>query len=273
MSRACIFVDGENFRHSICEIFNAGEFDARDYLPKDADWAGFFDWLVDHACIDHERLRTYWYVLEGLDFFPYKFPNARRESDSLRITLSKDKQIAAQLDRLQGAELTKRMDQIAGGLKAKQQSFLARFRGWHVVQDGISNKHRAIEFRRAGSSLYNLFTGKMGIEKAVDVMLATDLLMLKDIYDVAILVSGDQDYVPAVRRVKDFGKTVINVAFLTRNGRLLPGGARRLNNATDASVQLPFEDLRQHLCPGYRAPAQAGIVLPQTDSETDNRRS
>ncbi|MGA8691005.1 MAG: NYN domain-containing protein [Methyloceanibacter sp.] len=103
----------------------------------------------------------------------------------------------------------------------------------------------------------------MGLEKAVDVMLATDLLMLKDIYDVAILVSGDQDYVPAVRRAKDFGKTVINVSFLTRNGRLLPGGARRLSNATDASVQLPFDELRDHLCPGHTAAAQSGIVIPQ----------
>jgi hypothetical protein len=83
--------------------------------------------------------------------------------------------------------------------------------------------------------------------------------------DVAILVSGDQDYVPAVRRVKDFGKTLINVSFLTRNGRLLPGGARRLNNATDAGVQLPFEELRAHLCPDHSAAVQSGIVIPRRD--------
>jgi uncharacterized LabA/DUF88 family protein len=233
MPRACIFVDGENFRHSICEVLDSGEFDARDYLPKEADWSGFFDWLVTEACDDqHQRLRTYWYVLEGLDFFPYKFPSAKREPDSLRITLCKDDAIANELAALTGNELIKRMEQISSELKSKQQNFMSRFRGWHVVQDGIANRHRAIEFRRAGSSSYNLFTGRMGLEKAVDVMLATDLLMLKDIYDVAILVSGDQDYVPAVRRAKDFGKTVINVSFLTRNGRLLPGGARRLNNET-----------------------------------------
>ncbi|MGA8691004.1 MAG: hypothetical protein WB662_14125 [Methyloceanibacter sp.] len=133
MPRACIFVDGENFRHSICEVLDTGEFDARDYLPKEADWSGFFDWLVTQACDDqHQRLRTYWYVLEGLDFFPYKFPSAKREADSLRITLCKDEAIANELAALTGNELIKRMEQIASELKSKQQNFMSRFRGWQV---------------------------------------------------------------------------------------------------------------------------------------------
>jgi uncharacterized LabA/DUF88 family protein len=79
------------------------------------------------------------------------------------------------------------------------------------------------------------------------VKLACDLIYLKDIYDVAVIVSGDQDYVPAVEIVKDYGKRVLNVAFLRRDGVLLPGGARRLNQATDRSLSLNYSDLSTYL--------------------------
>ena len=36
--KACIFVDGENFRHSIVDLFD--KFQREDYLPKTADWTG-----------------------------------------------------------------------------------------------------------------------------------------------------------------------------------------------------------------------------------------
>ena len=99
----------------------------------------------------------------------------------------------------------------------------------------------------AGAISYDLFTGQFGPEKAVDVKLAIDLSELRNIYEVAIIVSGDQDYVPAVQVVKDHGKRVINVAFEGRNGRLLPGGARRLNQITDSALIIKYNDLKKYL--------------------------
>ena len=81
----------------------------------------------------------------------------------------------------------------------------------------------------------------------MDVRLATDLILLRDIYDVAVIVSGDQDYVPAVQAVKDFGKKVINIAFETSTGRLLPGGAWRLNLITDKSLRIAHDKLKEYL--------------------------
>ncbi|GAB4305204.1 MAG: hypothetical protein Kow0090_20820 [Myxococcota bacterium] len=48
------------------------------------------------------------------------------------------------------------------------------------------------------------------VEKGSDVMLAVDMVMYaaKDLYDVAILISGDGDFTPAIRYVKDMGKHV-----------------------------------------------------------------
>jgi uncharacterized LabA/DUF88 family protein len=248
--RVCIFVDGENFRHTIAKVFSGGEFDTKDYLPKKANWSAFFDWLVCEICKEgSSRLRTYWYTVEHIDFYPYRFPDATKETDSLRITLKKNPAFRTSLENpeLSGAAQIGWMQERVAGLTKSQQDMMSRFRGWQVIQDGIANRHRAIEFRRAGAITYNLFDRKMGKEKAVDVLLATDMIYLKEIYDLAILVSGDQDYVPAVRRVKDAGKTVVNVAFKTKKGELLPGGARRLHNITDSSYEVSYEALGAHL--------------------------
>lgn len=52
-------------------------------------------------------------------------------------------------------------------------------------------------------------------EKGVDVALATDLLgyAWENAYDVAILVSGDEDYIGAVQKVMSKGKNVEVVSF------------------------------------------------------------
>lgn len=50
----------------------------------------------------------------------------------------------------------------------------------------------------------------LGVEKGIDVMIATDLLYFawRGFYDVAIVVSGDADFAYAVQAVKNMGKHV-----------------------------------------------------------------
>lgn len=85
--RTCIFVDGENFRFSIRDLFP--NFKREDYLPKSADWAGLFDWIVNEVTPTGERVRTYWYTIQSLDFFPYKFPSHESQHERLQRLLSK----------------------------------------------------------------------------------------------------------------------------------------------------------------------------------------
>jgi len=47
-------------------------------------------------------------------------------------------------------------------------------------------------------------------EKGVDIRIATDMLQYANIYDVAILVSGDGDFAYVVRAVQNLGKLVYN---------------------------------------------------------------
>jgi len=57
--------------------------------------------------------------------------------------------------------------------------------------------------------------GDKRIEKGVDVELATDMLYFasQNLYDVAILVSGDGDFACAIEKVKNLGKHVENAYF------------------------------------------------------------
>lgn len=53
------------------------------------------------------------------------------------------------------------------------------------------------------------------VVKGDDIHIATDMIVLatKNAYDIAVLVSGDGDFVPAVRAVQDMGKHVENYYF------------------------------------------------------------
>jgi len=245
--RVCIFIDGENFRFSIIELFE--QFNKYDYLPKKADWNSLFDYFVGRAASEgeRERVRTYWYVVQFLDLFPYRFPKIEKDPDTLKRVLDMGKWVKKELENLQDKVLLEKMKYIRGMLISRENQMRRRFEGWRNLQDHISSRWSRIEFRRAGAITFNAFTNKLQKEKAVDVKLATDLITLRDIYDVGVIVSGDQDYVPAVQRVKDFGKTIINVAFVARNGKLLPGGARRLNHVTDDSIEIKYDDLAYYL--------------------------
>ena len=239
--RVCIFVDGENFRYSIGNLFP--NFQRSDYLPKSADWTGLFDWIVKQATDDGKRVRTYWYVIESVDFYPYSFPDTCKRLDRLQRLLSQHPPFRESFNSLDSDSQVHEMEGIVNNLKALRSRITSRANGWMAIQNGIAQRHNAVEFRRAGAITFNLFERQFKREKAVDVKLATDLIMLRDIYDVAIILSGDQDYVPAVEVIKDSGKRAINVAFLTRGGRLLPGGARRLNQTTDWSINIEYGDL------------------------------
>ena len=237
--KVCLFVDGENLRHSLIDLFSP-QFRREDYLPN-ADWAKLFEYLAGESGAP-THVRTYWYTVHHLDFKPWQLPT---ESASLQRLLCKHKPFAERIgaDNLQAGERENTVREIVQELKQLRLRIQHRFEGWTAVQDGITRKVNALEFRRAGAITYNLFSQEFVAEKAVDVKLATDLLELRSIYDVAVILSGDQDYVPAVQAIKDSGKRVMNVCFLQRDGRLLPGGARRLNQCTDRVIRFPYARL------------------------------
>jgi hypothetical protein len=244
--RVCVFVDGENLRHSIVDLFET--FDQREYLPKSAQWGNLFDSFVEAATdAKGERLRTYWYVVDDVDPVPWRVPDSTGSAQELKRLAWGNDLLKRQLAISSETDLETKLELAHSWLKRSCDGIKRRFAGFRTVQDGIQRKHRSIEFRRSGTISFDLGNGTFGDEKTVDVNLGVDMVLFRDIYDVAVIISGDQDYVPAVQAVKDSGKHVVNVAFLARNGTLLPGGARRLNVVTDWSVEYDYERLRKLL--------------------------
>jgi uncharacterized LabA/DUF88 family protein len=217
-----------------------------DYLPKKADWEAFFNHLTAQAKVTL-RLRSYWYVVDEIDFFPYGLRRHLKAGDfvTLERLLCKHKPHNSALGAITDPiKKQAAITSITNNLIKAEAAIKRRFEGWHEIQNGIAQRFESVEFRRAGSIRCDLFTGRFGQEKGVDVKLATDLLKLEDIYEVGIIVSGDGDYVPAVEVVKDWGKHIINVSFLKKSGGLLPGGARRLNQNTDRAIEVAYADMK-----------------------------
>jgi uncharacterized LabA/DUF88 family protein len=70
----------------------------------------------------------------------------------------------------------------------------------------ILQKTPYFEVRLGGTKL----SQGVSVEKGIDIMLATDLINFawKDLYDIAILVSGDSDFAYALQSVKNMGKYI-----------------------------------------------------------------
>lgn len=77
----------------------------------------------------------------------------------------------------------------------------------------------------SGESIY--------IVKGDDIKLAHDLLIgaVKNLYDIAIIVSGDEDFLPLIKTVKEYGKKVENAYFSSSS-------SYNLRKACNSSVHL-----------------------------------
>ncbi len=251
MTRVSVFIDGENLRHTICDLFSPDLFDRRDYLPAKAEWAKLFDDLVGRATDGGgKRVRAYWYVINSVDPYPYVVKTKDHTDAILLDWQTKNEKLlrgCSQWDTLHAGDNIANLKALHTSMWGSREAIKRRFDGFHVVQNGIGQAHKAVEFRRSGAIGYNLLTKKLGAEKTVDVNLSVDMVLMRENYDLALIVSGDQDYVPAVQAAKNSGKHVVNVAFAGHDGTLLPGGARRLNDVTDWSIAVPYDDFRKAL--------------------------
>lgn len=81
--------------------------------------------------------------------------------------------------------------------------------------------------------------GGVLVEKSVDIMMAVDMLQLahRNVYDTAIVVSGDGDFSYVVHLVKDLGKHV-------ENAYVQSGQSRVLRDTCDRFIPLTREFLR-----------------------------
>jgi hypothetical protein len=166
MRRACVFVDGENFRHTLKHLFPSGRYSfcKGDYLPE-TDWHAFFTSLADG--FDCELLRVYWYVVEHVDCRPYKIPHEwdAKERVLARWCFDRINACSTEPDR---HKLLKKLERE---LEEARVAIERRARGWREIHAGIESHDDQLEFRRSGSIPYELATKQFGVEKGVDTQL------------------------------------------------------------------------------------------------------
>ena len=109
-------------------------------------------------------------------------------------------------------------------LCGERQLFRAYY--YNILQDPERRGTAYQEQQKFLATLYNTpylevclgiskYRGDVLVEKGVDIMMATDLLQFayRDLYDVAVLVSGDADFAYAMQAAKNLGKHVEVMAF------------------------------------------------------------
>ena len=116
------------------------------------------------------------------------------------------------------------------GARVDQARQPERYQG---QQRFFDNLERLPRFElRLGQLLYSRSPEALPYEKGVDVRLTTDVLLhaARNTYDVAVLVSGDTDFVDLVQGVKDLGKNIEVVLFD-------PVGSQALRKVADEVIE------------------------------------
>ena len=178
-TRAVVFVDGSNFYHG---MKHAG------VSPSGLDYARLSEKLTG----DREWIETRFYVGKLKQEGNSALYRGQRQ---FLKQLSQQERVRIFLGRMESIE--------AKGAARKLRRWLRRLSDH---PDGASVSHRiADDLRRIAES-----EERQWVEKAVDVMIATDMVSMahKDAYDVAYLLSADGDFVPVIDKVRETGRKV-----------------------------------------------------------------
>lgn len=253
--KICIFIDGENLRHSIKGLF-PDHYNNTHYYPF-ADWDLFIKAIVQltsrkiNLNADHAKLiRCYWYVINEL-FFDKEYTKDYFKSQKVHDKLKYYKRVASSVAKKEilptDSKIQAILKECEDLLQGNQKSIEKQLESWSQIQSTIQLKYTQIQFQKFGYLKTRLDDGAGKIsfdgEKGVDIKLATDLITMNKIYDIAILVSGDADYIPAIHAIKNLGKQVVIVDFKTKHGKFLPGGAVKLREHADFSFSINYETM------------------------------
>ena len=151
---------------------------------------------------DHRLVRVYWYSAESMRPFEIKERLVQSILDEYleKFTgLDREKVISLALDwyERERKNFERAKEQIYEGIQRRVDFLEFKYTGEYVVQP--FNVYR-FEQRDNGTYFYQ---GTREGEKGVDVGISVDMIAKMQNYDVAVLVSGDADFLPVVRYVKD----------------------------------------------------------------------
>jgi uncharacterized LabA/DUF88 family protein len=213
--RTVIFVDGQNFKKNLQSF----EFKLPTAMPDDRPyrldekhfiWRLFFQDVIkkfnQFTGFEHRLIRVYWYNADSITPFP------KKPYDRLFNKLNK-KELLQQYTKQQIFDALHEWHQ-----KERENFNVAKEQVYETIQRDTD----FLEFKFVGQFVLrpfevrtvNVLNGKLVLqgtragEKGVDIGIAVDMISKMNDYDTAILVSGDSDFTPAVRYLKDHLKYV-----------------------------------------------------------------
>jgi uncharacterized LabA/DUF88 family protein len=211
--RTVIFIDGENFRNNLRHFAFVSDPTLGEYRLEEKHffWKKFFQGVLsefDKATNwNHQLIRVYWYYSATIS--PWT------ESPKLAQKIVDDN--AGKID-LTATQVT----QLAKDWYDKERNYFQKLR--EQTFEDIQRNTGFLEFKYVGQYIvhpYRVFRidtdvkgkvtnylGHQQGEKGVDVGIAVDMISKMNNYDAAILISGDADYIPAVKYLKDHLKYV-----------------------------------------------------------------
>ncbi len=212
--RTAVFVDGQNF-HKNLRSFSFETDPARGPYSLDEkhfDWDLFFAEMIDHfdrlVGYPHRLLRVYWYNAATITPFNSRDKHAvRRAWEHCRRTAPEltSEQVVALAERWHDEERRSfdvKRREVYERIQRRTDFLEFKFVGQYSVQP-----FQVYKFEKSSDGDYTYWGTRIG-EKGVDVGIATDMIAKMPYYDVAVLVSGDADFLPAVSYVKDHLKSV-----------------------------------------------------------------
>lgn len=190
--RVVILVDGQNLYYSIKSL---------GFIEKDIDWAKLFKFLLEP---NDELVRTYWFRPQKLQDGHFTLDNIKHNFASKKHSKYyndfKNKNFTAI-----PATVLKSIDDDANVVDAWLKAEKQRFSQIEYNYDQLCLDFNDIEIVKTGIVKINPYTQDYIGEKGVDISLAVKMISLsvEKKCDKIILVSGDYDYVEAIKFVKN----------------------------------------------------------------------
>jgi len=172
--KAFLFIDGSNVYHSL--------------KTNELYYLFTFEWLFEELSKRFEIEKVFYYdAVKNINIEPEQYAKQQKFHERLRKQISS---IKIRQRKLKYINTEKKLEE------AKK----------------ISNFCDSCK-QKMGSFLKNSGLHKLSREKGVDVMLVTDMIRAayQNKYEVALIFTGDADFVPAVELVQFLGKEVVNI--------------------------------------------------------------
>ncbi|MCK6462403.1 MAG: NYN domain-containing protein [Candidatus Pacebacteria bacterium] len=255
MTRFIIFVDGSNLTGSLkylnLRVKEYGTF--LNYILKQAidSWSSS---VMGGGYGQARLIRVLWYAVGSIDIWKLDEPESKNQ---LLDWFKSDKDLQRKYLALAGSNLSSTeaspielaseawrlcFSEISTWYNQKKK-YVDGLRDFHF---GVSSGTDFIDIIACGHLKVDILNKNL-YEKGIDTSLAVDMVTLADIYDVALIISGDADSIPSIQRIKHKGKQAGVIEFIKgyppeKRGRQ---SSSKLKAAADFIVPIYESELQQ----------------------------